>query len=189
MQNSIVCSQRQSGFTLLELMTAILVGSILLTVGIPSFTTVVKNANIIGESNGFLADLHFARDLAITRNRRVVVCPSATGQACDGAAWTDGRIVFVDEDADGARDAAETIERVADELSDLVIQPFQFANSVTYRPNGRAMGAAVANEIGAFLVCDDRGADHARALIIDFGGRPRVTHLASMGIVAPCPAI
>lgn len=165
------------------------IGAVLLGVGIPSFTTITKNANIVSESNEFLADLHYARDLAITRNQRVVVCPSNSGSDCDGANWMEGRIVFVDADSDGTFDADETIERVTEELSQLAVLSPQFAASITYRPNGRAMGTAVANNNGAFLICDDRGSDHARAVMVDFSGRPRVTHLASMGITAPCPSM
>lgn len=182
-------SHAQSGFSLAELLTAIGISALLLSVGLPSLTTFTKNANIVTSSNQMLADMHFARDLAITRNRRVVMCPSTSGLACDAADWATGWMVYVDNDNDRVFDAGEPIERVTEEMSGLAVQTGQFVNALTYRPNGRVMGATLADNFGAFLLCDDRGSDHARAVIVDFSGRPRVTHLAEMGIVAPCPAI
>ncbi len=182
-------TRRHRGFSLLELLVALAVGALLLSVGVPSFVTVTKNANIINSSNRFLADLHYTRDLAITRNRRVAMCPSTDGATCDSTDWTVGWMVFVDDDGDQTADAGEPVERVAEGLSDLAVDTNQFSAAITYRPNGRAMGASLATEVGAFLVCDDRGSDHARGIIVDFGGRPRVTHLAKMGVTVTCPTV
>jgi type IV fimbrial biogenesis protein FimT len=179
----------QAGFSLLELVVTIGIGAILLSVGVPSLTAMSKNANIVTASNDFLMDLHYARDLAVTRNQRVMLCPSTSGLACDSVDWTTGWVVFVDNDRDQSVDADEPIERAGEELSGLSLDSGQFANSITFRPNGRAMGDAVTTSVGAFLMCDDRGSDHARGIIVDYGGRPRVTHLASIGAVAVCPDI
>lgn len=179
----------QAGFSLAELLTAVGVAALLFSVGLPSYTKFAKDANIVTSANGLLADMHYARDLAITQNRRVVMCPSDSGLDCDGAAWTDGWIVFVDDDNDRAHDAGEPVERVGAELSGLSLQSAQFPNSLVYRPGGRVMGATVQDNFGAFLMCDDRGAEHARAVIVDFSGRPRVTHLAAIGAKAVCPSV
>jgi len=179
----------QSGFSLMELLTTIGVGALLISVGLPGLTEFTKNANIVTSSNTFLADMHYARDLAVTRNRRVVICPSDTGQNCNVNDWASGWIVYVDDNNNSVFDNGETIERVGEALSGLSVQPVRFGNTLTFRPSGRAMGATVRDNVGAFLLCDDRGADHARAVVVDVSGRPRVSHLAEMGVTAPCPTI
>lgn len=184
---------QQAGFTLAELMVAIAVGAVLLSIGVPSLTRFMKDAAMVSSANDLLFDMHFARDTAIARNRRVVMCPSSSGAACDSADWAAGWIVFVDNDNDGALDGGEPIERVGARLDGLSLQNVPgpgiagFPNSLTYRPNGRAMGDTVTDNRGVLLMCDDRGAPHARGIFVEPSGRPRVSHLAELGITAPCP--
>ncbi|MBN1239121.1 MAG: GspH/FimT family pseudopilin [Gammaproteobacteria bacterium] len=175
----------QSGFSLLELMVALAVGGLLLSLGVPGYMTVTKNARIVASANGFLADMHYMRDLAITSNERVVMCPTSSGSGCDAADWAEGRMVFVDRNADGSPDPGEPIERVSEPARSLSVQAFAFGGSITYRPNGRV---TTGTGTGAFLMCDDRGSDHARAVMVDPSGRPRVSHLARVGSTAPCPS-
>ena len=177
----------QCGFSLMELLTTIGVGALLISVGLPGLTEFTKNASIVSSSNTFLGDMHYARDLAVTRNSRVVLCPSDTGQSCNVNDWAAGWIVYVDDNNNSVLDVGETIERVGEGLSGLSVQPVKFGNSLTFRPSGRVMGATVGDNFGAFLLCDDRGAEHARAVVIEVSGRPRVSHLAQMGVTAPCP--
>jgi type IV fimbrial biogenesis protein FimT len=174
-------SLAQAGFTLAELLVTIAVGAVLLGIGVPSYTAFTKNANMVAAPNSFVFDLHFARDTAVTRNRRVAVCPSTSGAACNSADWATGWIVFVDTDNDGVLDAGEPIERVGERFNGVTVLPAVFANRVTYRPNGRVLEAVNG---GGFLLCDDRGALHARGVLVELSGRPRVTKLGAM---APCP--
>jgi type IV fimbrial biogenesis protein FimT len=82
---------RQQGFTLIELLVAVTIGALLLSVGVPSYTAFVRNANQVTSTNEMVSSLHFARDLAITRNVRVTMCPSDDGATCaDGAVWNEG---------------------------------------------------------------------------------------------------
>lgn len=179
----------QNGFSLAELLATVGIGALLLSVGLPGLTTFAKNARQISVSNEFLADFHYARDLAITNNSRVTICPSSNGMTCNGAGWEDGRIVFVDSDGDRVVDAGETVQRVATDMGDVNIATAEFGAAITYRPNGRAMANTVRDNNGEFVICDDRGAEHARALIVDISGRPRISHENSRGVVPECPTI
>lgn len=115
-ENSTV-NGRQAGFTLAELLVTLLVGSILLSVGVPSYTTFVRNANQVSSANEFLSALHFARDLAVTRNVRVAVCASAGGADCEATTWENGWIVFADQDDSRTVSGAETLARVNSSIS------------------------------------------------------------------------
>jgi type IV fimbrial biogenesis protein FimT len=181
---------RQRGFTLFEMLVALAIAALLLSVGVPSYTDFVRNANQVTSSNEMLASLHFARDLAITRNVRVTVCPSSDGASCDdGGAWNQGWIVFVDINGDRQVDGGETIERAVAEIEAPSVESTEFGDFLIYRPNGRVMVDALGENTGELTFCDIRGADHARVVIIDISGRPRVAHQAADGGTPTCPAL
>jgi type IV fimbrial biogenesis protein FimT len=175
------------GFTLAELMVTLLVSALLFGVGIPTFSTVVKDSRQASSTNELVATMNFARDLAITRNARVTVCPSAAGNTCEGVTWDQGWIVFEDPDEDQAVDADETVERASGGFEKLDVDTAAFGGFMIYRPNGRVMVNSVAENFGEFTFCDDRGALHARVLIIEVNGRPRISSHTAQGAVPTCP--
>jgi type IV fimbrial biogenesis protein FimT len=180
--------RKQSGFTLFELLATLGIGALLLSIGVPSLASFIRDANIISGTNDFLADLHYARDLAVTSNRRVVTCASSDGASCNSVLWTDGRITFKDDDNDLVLDAGEEVVRVGKPLTNLGVSSALFPSAVTYRPNGRALVPPPG--VGAFIVCDSRGAQPARSGIIDFNGRPRAVRLSDIGVTTvACPTI
>src|SRR5687767_10246974 len=111
-----------AGFTLIEMMVTIAVVAILASMALPSFQTMIERNRVTGLINQFSGAFMHARNEAVTRNKRVVVCRSANPQAAEptcetsGSDWRSGWIVFVDEDGNSARntDAAanETLLRV-----------------------------------------------------------------------------
>jgi type IV fimbrial biogenesis protein FimT len=179
----------QSGFTLAELLVTMGIGALLLSVGVPAFTTVVMNSNQIGSANEFLSSMHLARDLAITRNVRVTMCPSDNGASCAAVAWHEGWIVFVDTDANGQVDAGEAVGRVVTQIEVPSITTAQFGNALIFRPNGRAMAGTVANNTGELTFCDQRGSAHARVAIVDMSGRPRISRKRMDGSAPVCPSV
>lgn len=178
---------RQQAFTLLELLISIAIGSILLSVAVPSYTTFVQNSRQVSTANELLGSLHVARDLAITRNVRITVCPSSTGSACEAVAWSEGWIVFADPDDSRTLGGGETVERSVTELPGVSITTSDFGSYVVYRPNGRAMVDTVAENSGELTICDDRGGEHARVVAIDFSGRPRISEHTLAGATPTCP--
>lgn len=97
------------GFTLLELMVAIAVAAILISVSAPSFRTIIQNNRIVGQSNQLVTAFQLARSEALKRNTTFVVCSSADGKACGGN-WTDGWLVA--EDSAGVGSASVTVANV-----------------------------------------------------------------------------
>ncbi len=83
-----------SGFTLIELITTLVIASILMALAAPSFSNFVKNNRLTTQANGILADLALARSEAIKRAATITVCKSTDSLTCNpGAAWADGWIV------------------------------------------------------------------------------------------------
>lgn len=170
---------RQFGFTLIELMIAVALTGILLGMAVPAMNIFISNARQTGAINDFVSSMHTARSTAITTNARVTICPSAGGNNCEAVTWEEGWIVFGDPDSDRVVDPDETIVATSPGATGLVIQSPEFAQFLTYRPTGRVMNASLDGSSGEFTVCDNRGADHAKVLIVDLSGRPRLSeHLA-----------
>jgi len=177
---------KQNGFTLGELLTAMAVAGIGLAVAVPSFTNMVNNNRRITAVNRMVTTMHSARSEAITRNQQVTVCSSKNGTACDGDDWGDGWLFFADLNRDRAVDVGETILGSAPALTQLEVDSGEFPSFFAYRPSGRIMGADFDANQGQFTVCDPRGADYARVLIISQSGQPRLSDHQNDGSAPSC---
>ncbi len=177
---------RQHGFTLIELMIAVGLTALLLSMAVPAMDMFVSNARQTGAVNDFVSSLHIARSTAITTNARVTVCPSAGGNNCEAVGWNEGWIVFTDRDGDQAVDVDETIIGTGGEAPRLSIASAQFDDALIYRPNGRVVSAGGGGNAGEITVCDDRGADKAKVMIIDLSGRPRLSEKLGDGSPPVC---
>lgn len=73
-----------AGFTLLELMTAIVVGSVMLSIAVPSFRQMIASSRLTTQANEVVAALNLARSEAIKQNTRVAFCraETATSTSC-----------------------------------------------------------------------------------------------------------
>ena len=177
---------RQKGYSLIELMTTIAVASILITVALPGMQSFRLNSNMTGQVNELISVMHLARNTAITTNSRVTVCTSSNGDSCNAAGWDDGWIAFVDRDSDQFADDNETVLRVGSESENLSILSGQYPSFLMYRPNGRVMKDTVSENSGRFTFCDKRGASHAKAVLVDLSGRPRVADNDTPGVSLSC---
>lgn len=177
---------KESGFTLIELMIAVALVAILLATAVPALDDFTNNSRQTGAINDFVSAMHLARNTAITTNSRVTMCPSAGGANCELTGWNSGWIVFRDANSNGNRDAGETIVTAAVSVDRLTIQSGEFPQFLMYRPNGRAMTVAVTGNSGEFSVCDDRGAEHAKVVLVDLSGRPRMSKYRADGSAPNC---
>ncbi|KAF0193009.1 MAG: type IV fimbrial bioproteinis protein FimT [Gammaproteobacteria bacterium] len=112
-----------AGFTLIELMVAVALGIILMTMAVPSFYSTIQNNRAATRANEFLADLYFARSEAIKQARTATICRSTNGTSCtgSGSAWEAGWIVWVDSDGDGSMAASGELMRVHETLSNATL--------------------------------------------------------------------
>ena len=159
---------RQSGISLVELLVALSILALTLTLGVPSFTgsrtSVQRNQAMLGLSGS----LALARSEAARRAVSVRVCASDDGLACSGAnppIWDNGWIVFTDVDEDGNLDVG----------TDELIHTEQFgAPKFTLTPdNGLLAGVLFSdkgfpNATGDFTYCDTR---ESRVYNLGFVGR------------------
>ena len=180
-----------TGFTLIELVVALAVAAILLGVGVPSFTAMVRDGRMRSAATELNLALYLARSEAVKRAgtagvRAVTVCARAGDDACsaDPGDWENGWIVFADTDlVPGAADAeigpADTILRVSGPVHERIDVASSFSTDrtaasaaprshVSYRNSGRTDW-----ENGTLALCDDREPVRWQALNVSLTGDVR----------------
>jgi type IV fimbrial biogenesis protein FimT len=104
---------RAAGLTLIELLTAMAIASILTAIAVPSFKYVTTSNRITSEVNALLVDMQYAHAEAIREGQTVTICSSTDGATCSGSTtWNQGWLVFSDVNNDGTVDAGDTVWRV-----------------------------------------------------------------------------
>jgi type IV fimbrial biogenesis protein FimT len=86
------------GFTLVELIVAIAVLGILLSISLPSLDGMLLSGKLRSYANELVASVYLARSEAIKTNSTVRLCASSSGTGCDGD-WAQGWVVLRSNDA------------------------------------------------------------------------------------------
>lgn len=91
------------GFTLIELMVTLAIAAVLMMVAAPGLTAFKRNAELTSATNTLLSSINAARGEAMKRSKRTLVVPQ------DGTSWSNGWVVFVDQNRNNAYDASSDI--------------------------------------------------------------------------------
>lgn len=171
----------QSGFTLVELLITITVASLLIAAALPAFDGLRREQMLRGAQHEFLATLHHAKQAAITKNRRVSLCPSADGAQClKKGSWHRGWLIFVDRDADRSPDPGEPVLSQQGGLDQaLTLTSSRYRRIITFQPTGTAGGSNA-----TFTVCTGKKPAQAAAIVLSRLGRIRLDE----GDADACPA-
>lgn len=122
----------QKGFTLIELMVALAVLAILLGIGVPSFSSMLRDSRASTLASELQGALQLARSEAIKRRQSVVVCRRKPEESVcqDGTDWAAGWLVQqTDGDVIKVWDSAQGLSIVGPPAG------------VRYRSNGMASSA------------------------------------------------
>ncbi len=170
------------GFTLVELLVTIALVAVVLSAGVPALRGLLLEARMTSSVNALVHAVHLARQDAHKDLRDVVVCRSLDGRQCAPPGnWSSGWIAFVNRDRDDPPvvDAGEpvlhavqtqAVRSIASNRRAYVLRPYSF----------RATN-------GTVVFCDERGAAHARSVIVSYTGRPRVARRTAAGGALACP--
>jgi len=161
---------RKSGFTALELLTAMAIVSILMATAVPALKNYSWNLRMKTAMEMLQTDLNLARRRAISLNAQTVVCPAPGSADCaDSPAWQHGWIVFVDLNSDRKRQTSEPLLKQAMATEFLTITSSSTRKNVRFYPNGAAPGSNL-----SIVFCDKRGAGYAAKLAVSNTGRIRL---------------
>jgi len=151
----------QRGFTLIELVFAIVVLAVLIGFGIPNLQSYFANQRVRAASLDLLASLTQARSEAVKCNGTVQVKADATG-------WNGGWTVTSDA---GSCFAGETEVSSTGAHNSVNITTAGGLTTITYNPNGRVAGGET------FTLCDTNNSAvvNKRSLRVDTSGAPAVT--------------
>ncbi len=168
---------KRAGFTLIELLVVVSLVAILLSLAMPSLAGMANSMRLTTATNSLFSSLMLARNEAIMRNSRAVVCKSATGNACITTGdWEQGWIVFHDANNNAALDAGEVVFLREHAVS----RPIRLtgngpvASYVSYNAMGETTYPSGALQFGTLTICNESATQvDARKIKISSNGRPR----------------
>ncbi len=203
--------QRQTGFTLVELVITLAIVAILISIAAPSFRDALRNARLTSVTNDIVVGVQMARAESIKRNRQVTICPisdpatsppvCATGTS-GTPAWRYGWIVFQDDTtvaAGTARPAASDVvvkydtfrttrtEATGVNVSSSNITAISTTNSDLSTASLSMQPFNLKSTQGTITLCDVRGASSGRQINVDALGRPTICSYDATTCPLVCP--
>lgn len=162
----------EKGFTLIELLVTLVLIAIISALALPAFENILKRQEVNGQLNTLVSMIYRARSEAVKRNQVVTICKSTDKEKCGGS-WSDGWLMFVDKNADGARGSEEEIlsSGEVNKGFELDLSAFGSTSYVRFMQNG-----LTSFHNGTFLVCPQDGDEvFARAVIFSKTARVRTS--------------
>jgi type IV fimbrial biogenesis protein FimT len=167
------------GYTLMELMVTITIAGILLSIAIPSFTSIISSNRLTTYANELVTAFNYARSEAIKRGEQVTVRNKGASTH-----WESGWIVFVDNDAsntfndDGDATLCEPSEDCLLRTYDQLAQGFTITTGGTAYKDYAAFlpsGFSTSGVGETFTLCKDADNINSRAVIVNCMGRIRIS--------------
>ena len=163
------CGCHQLGFTATEILVALAVAGVLMSLAVPGFAALARSMGLSSAANELLAALHMARSSAVLRGLPVAVCLTADDRTCVAApdSAATGWLVFMPEGSAAVSSRPAVVGEVLtrfhlpDRLTVSASRP-----TVTFWPVARAAATST------FDLCDLAGA--GRSIVVSQTGRPRV---------------
>lgn len=154
---SLSVKQKNSGFTLIELIMVLVVMAIILSIAVPSFRTMFANNQAGAISEDFIAALNLARSEAVKRGKLVSICRTTNAASCTSSTgdWNTGYIVYLDSSSSETLTtttiATDGIIRIYPSSANTAISVMRGASDVTFlRYN--SMGSLAKNVTGEATV-------------------------------------
>jgi type IV fimbrial biogenesis protein FimT len=173
--------RQPGGFSLYELLMTLALAALLVSIGLPSFSSLLARSRQAAEINALFHAFHLARKQSIMRRQVVSLCPSRDGKSClAGKDWSPGWIMFENSD----RDSPPRVDP-----GEVIVRAHDVADSVRIMANRegftlRATFKRATN--GTFIICDTQNRVAARGLIVSYTGRPRVAFARPDGRAYSC---
>lgn len=155
---------KQKGLTLLEMLVAVAVLSIILTTVAPNIQSILIKNRITADINSLSAVLQRARFTAVDEQSSVILCPTENYTACSNS-WMNAKMVFIDVNGNGSRDNNEALI-VSSDPAGSANMIYGISGSIVFDEQGGIDKAAT------IAVCPkDNNTDYASALLLSLYGR------------------
>lgn len=162
---------KHSGFTLVELLVATAIFSLVIAMALPSLSTNIKNHRLQANATDIYRLLVLARSQAINLNRVTTLCPSSDQQSClKSRDWSGKHILlYVDNNFDGQRDSGEELIKIS-KLPEKQLVHYRALQNKSYL---QFLPSGITNyQNGHFSICsDDKNQESAIIIIINRSGR------------------
>lgn len=156
----------QRGLTLVELLVAIAVMTLLFGWAIPAFQALSARQEVSAEVLRLKTALALARSSAIARRATVTVCPSHDQLSCHNDDWT-APLMIIHGRAEGGNIGSDEVLRILDDSRVVSVSYRQDGRPVRYGPLGRPAG-----HNGTFTICGRH--DAGATVVVSNFGRVRV---------------
>jgi type IV fimbrial biogenesis protein FimT len=163
------------GFTLIEIMIALVIFGVLLTAAVPAYRDWIAAQRLANHAH-FMADtLDLARSEAIKHGNRVNLCKSGDRRQCTGDGdWEQGWLLFVDENRSGQVDDDTVVLHREGAARDGITmrgnRPVEDYVSFTSLGHARLLSGAL--QMGTFVMC--KSGQNALKLVLANSGRARI---------------
>ena len=156
--------QKKQGFTLLELIISMVIGALLLTIGVPSFKSLIEGNRILSAGSSIQHSLMFARSQSLSLINYITVCPLKTDNTC-GDDWINGLDVFIDNARDKKFNDSDVKLKAAIPFNDSDTLVFS-RTAVTFTPDGQ-----ISDDAAIFRYCSG---DRRTGVNIAFSGQAKI---------------
>jgi type IV fimbrial biogenesis protein FimT len=154
--------RRGAGHTLPELLTILGIAAVVAGAAVPLFSTLLLDSRMNAAVATALHAVNLARQFSATRGETVRLCGSTDARDCSGASDWSGGLLLADDSGRFRHNLGLSGGNGAPRLrSNRAILSFEAGS-------GFATPATL-------TVCDRRGSDAARAVIVSRSGRPRAS--------------
>jgi type IV fimbrial biogenesis protein FimT len=176
----------QTGFTLYELLTTLLIVGVVLSIGVPNMQSFRENSRMTAVANDLHSTFHLARSEASRSKTNITICASANSMAAAptcGGELEAGWIIFEDRNGDIDVNGADAVLRRFPPVANaIVINTTGPDDYFSYAPTGLGRGNITGTApVATMVLCDDRGnirggggKSAARVLVVTPLGRATV---------------
>jgi len=166
---------RNLGVTLIELIITISIAGILVSIAIPSFSSIIRSTRLTTYANELVTSLNLARSEAVKRGVQV----SVKKKGSTNQNWDSGWDIFTDLDGDGTLDAADTLLKTYPALTNgftLRTGTVGYQDFAAYLPSGLSLNSSG----DTFRLCASSGdIVNSRAIEINALGRPKTSDVTT----------